>query len=59
MKKLIRLVKSSSGRGAKQFSNLKALGLRKIGSSTVVEYTKDVAGRVEKVRHLIVLEDVA
>lgn len=59
MKKMIKLVKSSSGRGAKQFANLKALGLRKIGSSTIVEYTKDVAGRVEKVKHLVVLEDVA
>lgn len=51
-------VKSSIDRPKKQKDTLLALGLRKLNASKEVEVSPQVLGMVEKVSHLVTVEDV-
>lgn len=60
MKKIkITLVKSPIDRPERQKQTLKALGLNKTNSSREVEATPQILGMVEKVNHLLKVEEVA
>lgn len=58
MKKLIKLVKSSISCVSKQKANLISLKLHKIGDCAIVDYNSSTIGRIKKVKHLIVVEDL-
>lgn len=58
MQKLIKLVKSSIHCVSKQKANLVSLRLHKIGDCTIVDYNESTIGRVKKIKHLIVVEDL-
>jgi large subunit ribosomal protein L30 len=59
MKKIkITLVKSPIDRSERQKLTLKALGLNKTNSAKEVEATPQILGMVQKVNHLIKVEDV-
>lgn len=49
--------KSSIGQTKKQKSTMEALGLRRIGHSNEVTDTPQIRGMVEKVRHLVSVEE--
>lgn len=51
-------VRSSIGRPKKQRLVLESLGLKKIGSSRVHEATPSILGMVNKVKHLITVENI-
>jgi len=51
-------IKSSIGRPQKQKATLIALGLTRIGKSTVKELTPQIEGMIKKVAHLIKVEEV-
>ena len=51
-------VRSSIGRPKKQRLVLESLGLKKIVSSRVHEATPSILGMVNKVKHLITVENV-
>ena len=53
----IKQVRSATSRGAKQRGTIKALGLRRIGHEVVVEDKPEIRGMVEKVKHLIEVEE--
>ena len=48
---------SAIGRNSKQLATIKGLGLRKIGSSRVLENTPAVRGMIAKVEHLVRVVD--
>lgn len=50
-------VRSGSGRGRKQNETLKGLGLGGISKSCVLEDTPSVRGMIDKVRHLVEVQD--
>ncbi len=50
-------VKSSNGRGKEQIATLVGLKLNKIGRTSVLEDTPSVRGMINKVAHLIKIED--
>ena len=50
----VKLVKSLSGRGAKQIATAKSLGLVKIGDVTVQPDNAQTAGKIAKISHLVV-----
>ncbi|HPH23261.1 MAG TPA: 50S ribosomal protein L30 [Chitinophagaceae bacterium] len=52
-------VKSGIDRSERQKQTLIALGLRKINASREVEATPQILGMVNKVNHLIKVEEVA
>ena len=54
----ITLVKSPIGYGQKQRDTVKALGLRKIRASRVLELTPQKQGMINKVIHLVEVEEV-
>lgn len=54
----ITLVKSKIGSDKSQVSTLKALGLNKTNSSVVKEACPQILGMVNKVKHLLSVEDV-
>ncbi|MCF8378179.1 MAG: 50S ribosomal protein L30 [Bacteroidales bacterium] len=54
----IKQVKSGIGRTQKQKDTLYALGLRKMNQTREVEGSPQVLGMIEKVRHLITIEEV-
>lgn len=56
-KVIIKQVKSSIDRSKRQKNTLIALGLRKMNQQVEVEATPQVLGMINKVRHLITLED--
>lgn len=60
MKRQIRItqIRSAVGRKADQKATLRALGIRRLHHSVVVEDTPVVRGMVKKVRHLLRLEKV-
>jgi len=59
MKKVkITQVKSGIGRTQKQKDTLTALGFRKLNQSLEVELSPAVAGMVEKVKHLLKIEEL-
>lgn len=51
-------VRSAIGTKPKQRGALRALGLRRIGQSNVLEDTPDTRGQINKVPHLIKVEEV-
>jgi len=55
----VTLKHSAIGRSAKQLATIKGLGLRKIGSSRILENTPAVRGMVKKVLHLVQVEEIA
>lgn len=54
----ITLKKSMYGRNPTQEKTLEALGLRKIGKSTEKEATPAILGMVERVAHLVEVEEI-
>ncbi len=59
MKKLkVTKIRSDIGRPARQKRTLEALGLRKINSFNVLEASPQVLGMIEKVRHMVIAEEV-
>lgn len=54
----ITLVKSTIGRGDKQQGTVAALGLTKIGVSKIHEDTPVIRGMLDKVSHLVKVEEV-
>lgn len=59
MKKMkITQVKSKIGQTERQKKTLQALGLRKMHQSIVVEANPQIQGMIEKVRHLLEVEEV-
>ncbi len=55
----VTLKNSAIGRNGKQLATIKGLGLRKIGSTRILENTPAVRGMVKKVLHLVDVEEVA
>lgn len=51
-------IASSIARNGIQEKNLKGLGLNKINRSRVLEDTPSIRGMVEKVKHLVKVEEV-
>jgi len=58
MKIRIKLVRSVIGSLPKQRATVRALGLRKIGSSTEQESSPAVLGMVKVVSHLVSVEEI-
>ncbi|MDD4519643.1 MAG: 50S ribosomal protein L30 [Alphaproteobacteria bacterium] len=54
----VRQVGSTIGRPEKQELILRGLGLRRIGQERLLEDTPSIRGMVNKVSHLVVVEDV-
>lgn len=54
----ITYVKSAIGRSEKQKRTIRALGLRKLNSSVVQKETPQILGMIEKVKHLVKVEEV-
>lgn len=50
-------IKSSIGHGKDQIATLKGLGLNKLGRTAVLEDTPAVRGMINKVAHLIKVEE--
>lgn len=50
-------IKSSIGHGKDQIATLKGLGLNKIGRTSELEDTPSVRGMINKVAHLIKVEE--
>ncbi|MDR2552816.1 MAG: 50S ribosomal protein L30 [Treponema sp.] len=55
----VKLVRSVIGRLPRQRATVRSLGLRKIGSSNVLEASPAVLGMVKAVSHLVSVEDVS
>ncbi len=51
-------VKSKNGATKRQIANLVSLGLHRINHSVEVECTPAISGMIEKVRHLIKIEEI-
>jgi len=51
-------VKSKNGKSARQKRTLEALGIRKLNHSVEHEATPQILGMVEKIRHLIKVENI-
>ena len=58
MKIKIKLIRSVIGALPKQRSTVRALGLRKIGSSTEQEASPAILGMVKTVSHLVSVEEI-
>ena len=59
MKKLkIKQIKSGIGRTKRQKLTLQALGLRRMHHSIEVEATPQIEGMIDKVKHLLTIEEV-
>ena len=54
----IKQTKSKIGSTERQKLTLQALGLRKISATVEVEATPQILGMVEKVRHLVTVEEI-
>ena len=54
----IKLIRSTIGRLPKQRATVRALGLRKIGSSTEQEASPAIMGMVRTVAHLVSVEEI-
>jgi len=54
----IRLARSVIGSLPAQRKTVRSLGLRKIGSSVVQEYTPAIQGRVRTVAHLVTVKEI-
>ena len=51
-------IKSKSGATKRQIANLESLGIRKMHQTVEVELTPITKGMVEKVRHLVIVEEI-
>ncbi len=51
-------IRSKIGSNQRQKNTLEALGLKKISSSVEAEATPQILGMVNKVRHLLKVEDI-
>ena len=51
-------VKSKNGATKRQIANLESLGIRKMHQTVEVELTPVTKGMVEKVRHLVIVEEI-
>ncbi|MFU8844959.1 MAG: 50S ribosomal protein L30 [Bacteroidales bacterium] len=51
-------VRSQIGRPKRQKMTLEALGLRKLNQSREVEGNPQILGMIEKVKHLITIEEI-
>ena len=51
-------VKSKRGATKRQIANLESLGIRKMHQTVEVELTPITKGMVEKVRHLVIVEEI-
>jgi len=59
MKKIkIKQVKSRIGRPIRQKRTLDALGLRRLNQEKVVDASPQVLGMIDKVKHLLIIEEV-
>lgn len=59
MKKVrIKQIKSGIGRPERQKRTLKALGIRKMNNPIEIEATPQILGMIEKVKHLLAIEEV-
>ncbi|MBU2651122.1 MAG: 50S ribosomal protein L30 [Bacteroidetes bacterium] len=59
MKKLrIKQVRSAIKRPARQKKTLEALGFRKLNQTIEVTLTPQIEGMIEKVRHLLEIEEI-
>ena len=54
----IKQVRSIIGRPARQKRTMQALGLRKINHTREVTATPHILGMIEKVKHLITVEEI-
>ncbi|MBO8136867.1 MAG: 50S ribosomal protein L30 [Desulfotomaculum sp.] len=54
----ITLVKSPIGRSEKQRITVRTLGLKKLNSSVIHEDTPQIRGMIEKVSHMVKVEEV-
>ena len=54
----IKQVRSIIGRPARQQRTMEALGLRKINHTREVVATPQIKGMIERVKHLIVVEEI-
>ena len=51
-------VKSKNGATKRQIANLESLGIHRLHQTVVVELNAITKGMVEKVRHLVVVEEI-
>ena len=51
-------VKSKNGASQRQIANLVSLGIHKLHQTVEVELTPITKGMIEKVRHLVIVEDI-
>ena len=54
----VRLIKSQIGRTKKQKLTLKTLGLNRINSTAEHSLSPQISGMIEKVKHLVVTEEI-
>ena len=51
-------IKSKNGATQRQIANLQSLGIHKLHQTVEVELTPVTKGMVEKVRHLVIVEEI-
>ena len=51
-------IKSKSGATKRQIANLESLGIHRLHQTVEVELTPVTKGMVEKVRHLVIVEEI-
>ena len=51
-------IKSKNGATERQIANLVSLGIRRLHQTVEVELTPVTKGMIEKVRHLVVVEEI-
>ena len=51
-------IKSKNGATKRQIANLESLGIHKLHQTVEVELTPVTKGMIEKVRHLVVVEEI-
>ena len=51
-------IKSKNGANKRQIANLESLGIHKLHQTVEVELTPVTKGMVEKVRHLVIVEEI-
>ena len=51
-------IKSKNGATQRQIANLESLGIRRLHQTVEVELTPVTKGMVEKVRHLVIVEEI-
>ncbi|HHT92119.1 MAG TPA: 50S ribosomal protein L30 [Clostridiaceae bacterium] len=54
----ITLVRSTTGSNKKQVATVRALGLRKTGSSVTHKDNPQIRGMIQKVNHLVKVEEI-